>query len=229
MEWNVVLWPLDVPSWRSCTACGLQRPQVWGLWKDAQLTENQTLSIALWRGCASSPPFLGSLFTNNGNKWALPYKKKTNEEVQGPRQIEKIEKASNNQVSFKKLYIFLNIFTFNKHTHTRFDQRFPQCVFHTHWEEGRYSCWPFSVFSVYIQNEIITIQLRTFTLIVFYHRQLFDHIVQCIASFLEYMGMSGASLPLGFTFSFPCHQSRLDQVMFTVTFYLQISNISIML
>ncbi|CAG09720.1 unnamed protein product, partial [Tetraodon nigroviridis] len=41
--------------------------------------------------------------------------------------------------------------------------------------------------------------------------ELFDHIVQCMASFLEYMGLSGASLPLGFTFSFPCHQSRLDQ------------------
>lgn len=54
--------------------------------------------------------------------------------MQGPRQIEKIDKASNNQVSFKKLYIFLNIFTFNKHTHTRFDQRFPQCVSSTHTE-----------------------------------------------------------------------------------------------
>ncbi|KAM3868064.1 hexokinase-2 isoform 2-T2 [Diretmus argenteus] len=41
--------------------------------------------------------------------------------------------------------------------------------------------------------------------------ELFDHIVQCIADFLEYMGMKGASLPLGFTFSFPCHQSKLDQ------------------
>ncbi|KAM9858449.1 hexokinase-2 [Aulostomus maculatus] len=41
--------------------------------------------------------------------------------------------------------------------------------------------------------------------------ELFSHIVCCIASFLEYMGMRGASLPLGFTFSFPCHQSKLDQ------------------
>lgn len=41
--------------------------------------------------------------------------------------------------------------------------------------------------------------------------ELFDHIVDCIADFLEYMGMRGASLPLGFTFSFPCHQSKLDQ------------------
>ncbi|XP_035514258.1 hexokinase-2 [Morone saxatilis] len=41
--------------------------------------------------------------------------------------------------------------------------------------------------------------------------ELFDHIVYCIADFLEYMGMKGTSLPLGFTFSFPCHQSKLDQ------------------
>uniref|UniRef100_A0A7N6FC57 Hexokinase-2 n=1 Tax=Anabas testudineus TaxID=64144 RepID=A0A7N6FC57_ANATE len=41
--------------------------------------------------------------------------------------------------------------------------------------------------------------------------ELFNHIVDCIADFLEYMGMKGASLPLGFTFSFPCDQSRLDQ------------------
>ncbi|XP_040897331.1 hexokinase-2 [Toxotes jaculatrix] len=41
--------------------------------------------------------------------------------------------------------------------------------------------------------------------------ELFSHIVNCIADFLEYMGMRGASLPLGFTFSFPCHQSKLDQ------------------
>lgn len=59
----------------------------------------------------------------------------------------------------------------------------------------------------------------SFCLIEFYHSQLFDHIVDCIADFLEYMGMRGASLPLGFTFSFPCHQSRLDQVLFTITFY----------
>ncbi|KAG8141102.1 hypothetical protein E2320_006777 [Naja naja] len=41
--------------------------------------------------------------------------------------------------------------------------------------------------------------------------ELFDHIVSCISDFLEYMGMKGASLPLGFTFSFPCQQKGLDQ------------------
>ncbi|XP_061672853.1 hexokinase-2 isoform X2 [Syngnathoides biaculeatus] len=41
--------------------------------------------------------------------------------------------------------------------------------------------------------------------------KLFSHIVECMANFLENMGMRGASLPLGFTFSFPCHQSKLDQ------------------
>ncbi|KAI5613375.1 hexokinase-2 [Silurus asotus] len=41
--------------------------------------------------------------------------------------------------------------------------------------------------------------------------ELFDHIVHCIADFLEYMGMKGASLPLGFTFSFPCYQAGLNK------------------
>ncbi|KAM9325011.1 hexokinase HKDC1-like [Gastrophryne carolinensis] len=41
--------------------------------------------------------------------------------------------------------------------------------------------------------------------------ELFDHIVECIAEFLDYMGIKGASLPLGFTFSFPCKQDRIDK------------------
>ncbi|NWZ12047.1 HXK1 protein, partial [Agelaius phoeniceus] len=41
--------------------------------------------------------------------------------------------------------------------------------------------------------------------------ELFDHIVQCIAEFLEYMGIKGARLPLGFTFSFPCRQTSIDK------------------
>uniref|UniRef100_A0AAQ5YUC3 hexokinase n=1 Tax=Amphiprion ocellaris TaxID=80972 RepID=A0AAQ5YUC3_AMPOC len=40
--------------------------------------------------------------------------------------------------------------------------------------------------------------------------ELFDHIVQCISDFLDYMGMKNARLPLGFTFSFPCRQTKLD-------------------
>lgn len=42
--------------------------------------------------------------------------------------------------------------------------------------------------------------------------QLFDHIVQCISDFLDYMGMKNTRLPLGFTFSFPCRQTSLDAV-----------------
>ncbi|XP_041065631.1 hexokinase-1-like [Carcharodon carcharias] len=41
--------------------------------------------------------------------------------------------------------------------------------------------------------------------------ELFDHIVECILDFLEYMGIRGTRLPLGFTFSFPCVQKQLDQ------------------
>ncbi|XP_078499335.1 hexokinase-1 isoform X2 [Lissotriton helveticus] len=40
--------------------------------------------------------------------------------------------------------------------------------------------------------------------------ELFDHIVHCISDFLDYMGIKGARLPLGFTFSFPCKQTSLD-------------------
>ncbi|CAO2596140.1 Hk3, partial [Lemmus lemmus] len=43
-------------------------------------------------------------------------------------------------------------------------------------------------------------------------QQLFDHIVDCIVDFQQNQGLSGQSLPLGFTFSFPCKQLGLDQV-----------------
>lgn len=42
-------------------------------------------------------------------------------------------------------------------------------------------------------------------------QQLFDHIVDCIMDFQQRQGLSGQSLPLGFTFSFPCKQLGLDQ------------------
>uniref|UniRef100_A0A8C5KED8 Hexokinase-3 n=1 Tax=Jaculus jaculus TaxID=51337 RepID=A0A8C5KED8_JACJA len=42
-------------------------------------------------------------------------------------------------------------------------------------------------------------------------QQLFDHIVDCIVDFQQRQGLSGQSLPLGFTFSFPCKQLGLDQ------------------
>ncbi|XP_003781951.1 hexokinase-3 [Otolemur garnettii] len=42
-------------------------------------------------------------------------------------------------------------------------------------------------------------------------QQLFDHIVDCIVDFQDKQGLSGQSLPLGFTFSFPCRQIGLDQ------------------
>uniref|UniRef100_A0A8D0GNH2 Hexokinase-3 n=1 Tax=Sphenodon punctatus TaxID=8508 RepID=A0A8D0GNH2_SPHPU len=41
--------------------------------------------------------------------------------------------------------------------------------------------------------------------------QLFDHIVTCIVDFQTKQGMMGQKLPLGFTFSFPCKQTSLDQ------------------
>ena len=42
--------------------------------------------------------------------------------------------------------------------------------------------------------------------------QLFDHIADCLADFMEKMGIKKKKLPLGFTFSFPCQQTKLDEV-----------------
>nr|XP_042696191.1 hexokinase-2 isoform X2 [Chrysemys picta bellii] len=41
--------------------------------------------------------------------------------------------------------------------------------------------------------------------------QLFDHIAECLANFMEKLNMKDKKLPLGFTFSFPCHQTKLDE------------------
>ncbi|XP_068133147.1 hexokinase-3 [Hyperolius riggenbachi] len=41
--------------------------------------------------------------------------------------------------------------------------------------------------------------------------KLFDHIVDCITEFQQENNLQGKKLPLGFTFSFPCNQTSLDQ------------------
>ena len=41
--------------------------------------------------------------------------------------------------------------------------------------------------------------------------QLFDHIADCLASFMEARGLKRYKLPLGFTFSFPCRQEGLTK------------------
>uniref|UniRef100_A0A4W6EM50 Hexokinase-2 n=1 Tax=Lates calcarifer TaxID=8187 RepID=A0A4W6EM50_LATCA len=41
--------------------------------------------------------------------------------------------------------------------------------------------------------------------------ELFDHIADCLSNFLEKMGIKDKKLPLGFTFSFPCQQTKLDE------------------
>lgn len=40
-------------------------------------------------------------------------------------------------------------------------------------------------------------------------KQLFDYIASCIAGFVQEHKLHGQSLPLGFTFSFPCRQEGL--------------------
>uniref|UniRef100_A0A668AX70 Hexokinase-2 n=1 Tax=Myripristis murdjan TaxID=586833 RepID=A0A668AX70_9TELE len=41
--------------------------------------------------------------------------------------------------------------------------------------------------------------------------ELFDHIADCLANFLDNLGIKNKKLPLGFTFSFPCQQTELDE------------------
>ncbi|XP_039888528.1 hexokinase-2-like [Simochromis diagramma] len=41
--------------------------------------------------------------------------------------------------------------------------------------------------------------------------QLFDHIATCLGDFLESHNLKGQTLPLGFTFSFPCEQLEIDK------------------
>uniref|UniRef100_A0A5F8GI25 Hexokinase-2 n=1 Tax=Monodelphis domestica TaxID=13616 RepID=A0A5F8GI25_MONDO len=41
--------------------------------------------------------------------------------------------------------------------------------------------------------------------------QLFDHIADCLANFMDKLQIKNKKLPLGFTFSFPCHQTKLDE------------------
>ncbi|KAM5170455.1 hexokinase-3 isoform 2-T2 [Mantella aurantiaca] len=61
----------------------------------------------------------------------------------------------------------------------------------------------------------VQIQSKTFTLptevIQGTGEELFDHIVDCIIEFQKENDLQGKKLPLGFTFSFPCKQTSLDQ------------------
>lgn len=42
--------------------------------------------------------------------------------------------------------------------------------------------------------------------------QLFDHVADCLGDFMEKQNIKDKKLPVGFTFSFPCAQSKLDEV-----------------
>ncbi|XP_028651798.1 hexokinase-1 [Erpetoichthys calabaricus] len=41
--------------------------------------------------------------------------------------------------------------------------------------------------------------------------QLFDHVAECLGDFMEKRKIKDKKLPVGFTFSFPCRQSKLDE------------------
>lgn len=42
--------------------------------------------------------------------------------------------------------------------------------------------------------------------------QLFEHVADCLGDFMEKQKIKDKKLPVGFTFSFPCVQSKLDEV-----------------
>uniref|UniRef100_A0A674MGH0 Phosphotransferase n=1 Tax=Takifugu rubripes TaxID=31033 RepID=A0A674MGH0_TAKRU len=42
-------------------------------------------------------------------------------------------------------------------------------------------------------------------------QQLFDHIAACLGDFISSRNLKGQTLPLGFTFSFPCEQKEIDK------------------
>lgn len=42
--------------------------------------------------------------------------------------------------------------------------------------------------------------------------QLFDFAARCLSEFLDAHPVGNQELQLGFSFSFPCHQTRLDRV-----------------
>lgn len=42
--------------------------------------------------------------------------------------------------------------------------------------------------------------------------QLFAHVADCLGDFMEKQNIKDKKLPVGFTFSFPCAQSKLDEV-----------------
>lgn len=42
--------------------------------------------------------------------------------------------------------------------------------------------------------------------------QLFDHVAECLCDFMEKHNIKDKKLPVGFTFSFPCQQTKLDEV-----------------
>lgn len=51
--------------------------------------------------------------------------------------------------------------------------------------------------------------------------QLFDHVADCLGDFIEKQKIKDKKLPVGFTFSFPCFQSKLDEVNTNVLYSLK--------
>ncbi|XP_005098485.2 hexokinase type 2 [Aplysia californica] len=71
----------------------------------------------------------------------------------------------------------------------------------------------FRVLLVRLNGQEIDIQSKTYlipqTIMLGTGTQLFDHIAECIGKFVAEHDLISHQLPLGFTFSFPCHQEGL--------------------
>lgn len=54
--------------------------------------------------------------------------------------------------------------------------------------------------------------LSPIVMVLYFFLQLFDHVAECLGDFMEKQQIKDKKLPVGFTFSFPCRQSKLDEV-----------------
>lgn len=55
-------------------------------------------------------------------------------------------------------------------------------------------------------------EMTVFFYVFLFLLQLFDHVAECLGDFMDKQKIKDKKLPVGFTFSFPCTQTKLDEV-----------------
>lgn len=64
-------------------------------------------------------------------------------------------------------------------------------------------------------GNVYCVEYNCFKLLLFsLFMQLFDYVADCLEDFMENKNIKHKKLPVGFTFSFPCKQAKLDEVRF---------------